>query len=156
MSTKIHPKCPREFTQKMSTKIHPKRGLLVDKSVHEMSPKVSTRCHPFCPREVTYYVHEMSATHQSDIINRQKIRTIKLRSLLNYNYAGFDRGSVCHPFVLFITALPVWCIHKSRFIFLHRILCAIDYKLQFSSLKSVLCTLVGVEEIIVWWSLRAV
>ncbi len=62
MSTKIHSKCPREFTQKMSTKIHPKRGLLVDKSVHEMSPKVSTRCHPFCPREVTNYVHEMSAT----------------------------------------------------------------------------------------------
>ena len=54
MSTKSHPK--------MSTKCHPKRGLLVDKSVHEMSPKVSTRCHLFCPRDVTYYVHEMSAT----------------------------------------------------------------------------------------------
>jgi hypothetical protein len=30
-------------------KIHHKRGLLVDKSVHEKSPKVSTRSHPFCP-----------------------------------------------------------------------------------------------------------
>ena len=64
MSTKIHPKCPREFTKKMSTKSHPKRGLLVDTFVHEMSPKVSTRSHPFCPREVTYYVHEMSATQK--------------------------------------------------------------------------------------------
>jgi hypothetical protein len=63
MSTKIHPKCPREFTQKMSPKIHSKRGLLVDKSVHEKSPKVSMRSHPFCPREITCYVHEMSATH---------------------------------------------------------------------------------------------
>jgi hypothetical protein len=54
MSTKIHPKCPREFTQKMSTKIHPKRGLLVDKSVHEKSPKVSTRSHPFCPRDICH------------------------------------------------------------------------------------------------------
>ena len=26
MSTKINPKCRREFIQKMSTKIHPKRG----------------------------------------------------------------------------------------------------------------------------------
>ena len=49
--------------QKMFTKCHPKRGLLVDKSVHEMSPKVSRRCHLCCPRDVTYYVHEMSATH---------------------------------------------------------------------------------------------
>ena len=47
----------------MSTKCHPKRGLLVDKSAHEMSPKVSTRYHLFCPRDVNYYVHEMSATH---------------------------------------------------------------------------------------------
>ena len=46
----------------MSTKCHLKRGLLVDKGVHEMSPKVSTRCHLFCPRDVTYNVHEMSAT----------------------------------------------------------------------------------------------
>ena len=35
-------------------KIHPKRGLLLDKSVHEMCSKVSTL--------VTYYVHEISAT----------------------------------------------------------------------------------------------
>ena len=34
---------------KMSMKTHPKRGLLVDKSVHENSPKVSTKIHPFCP-----------------------------------------------------------------------------------------------------------
>ena len=54
MSTKSHPK--------MSTKCHPKGGLLVDKSVYEMSPKVSTRCHLFCPGDVTYYVHEMTAT----------------------------------------------------------------------------------------------
>ena len=30
MSTKIHQKCPRKFTQNMSMKIHPKRGILVD------------------------------------------------------------------------------------------------------------------------------
>ena len=54
LSTKSHPK--------MSTKCHPKRGLFVDKSVYEMSPKVSMRCHLFCPRDITDYVHEMSAT----------------------------------------------------------------------------------------------
>ena len=78
MSTKIHPKCPREFTQKMSSKIHPKRGLLVDKSVHEMSPKVSMRCHPFCPREVTYYVHEMSATLKENTRYRMQF-TVSLK-----------------------------------------------------------------------------
>ena len=35
----------------MSTKIHPKRGLLVDKSVHEKSPLLSTRSHLLCPRD---------------------------------------------------------------------------------------------------------
>ena len=60
----------------MSTKYHPKRGLLVDKSVHKMSPKVSTRCHLFCPWDVTYYVHEMSATHIT-LIGTMKMRTPK-------------------------------------------------------------------------------
>ena len=40
-------KCPREFTKKMSTKIHPKRGLLVDKSVHEKTPKSVHEKSPF-------------------------------------------------------------------------------------------------------------
>ena len=62
MSTKIHKKFLREFTQKMSTKIHPKRGILVDKSVHENSPKVSTKIYSFCPRKFACYVHEKSAT----------------------------------------------------------------------------------------------
>ena len=38
----------------MSTKCHPKRGHLVDKSVHEMSPLLSTRCHLLCPRDVCH------------------------------------------------------------------------------------------------------
>ena len=42
----------------MSTKIQPKRGLLVDKSVHENSPKVSTKIHQKCPRKFTLFVHE--------------------------------------------------------------------------------------------------
>jgi hypothetical protein len=50
VSTKIHQKCPREFTQKMSTQIHPKRGILVDKNVHESHEK--------CPRELNHIVHE--------------------------------------------------------------------------------------------------
>ena len=52
----------------MSTKSHQKRGHFVDIFVHEMSPKVSTRCHPFCPRNVAYYVHEMSATRESNLL----------------------------------------------------------------------------------------
>ena len=46
MSTKSHPK--------MSTKYPPKRGLLMDKSVCEMSRLLSTRCHLLCPRDVCH------------------------------------------------------------------------------------------------------
>ena len=69
VSTRIHPVCPREFTQKMSTRIH-------QSNVHENSPKMSTRIHlksvhensPIqrnssgrkCPREGRESVHENS------------------------------------------------------------------------------------------------
>ena len=49
-------KCPLEFIQKMSMKIHPKRGLLVDKSVHEKSPKGVHEKSPILKKSV----HEMS------------------------------------------------------------------------------------------------
>ena len=58
---KIHQKCTREFTPKMSTKIHPERGILVDKNVHKNSPKVSTRIHLFCPQKFTFYVYNKFA-----------------------------------------------------------------------------------------------
>ena len=46
----------------MSTKIHPKRGLLMNKSVHENSPKVSTKNSPLLSKKFALYVHEKSAT----------------------------------------------------------------------------------------------
>ena len=42
--------------------IHPKRGIFVDKNVHENSPKVSLRIHQFCPWKFAIYVHKNSAT----------------------------------------------------------------------------------------------
>ena len=48
----------------MSTKIHPKRGLLVNKSVHEKLEVIKSvdEIHPFCPQKFALYVHEKSAT----------------------------------------------------------------------------------------------
>ena len=54
MATRIHPKNVHESHAKKSTKCHLKRGLLVDKSVHEKSPLLSTRSHLLCPRDVCH------------------------------------------------------------------------------------------------------
>jgi hypothetical protein len=51
VSTRIHQKCPREFTKTMSMKNHPKREILVDKNVHENSLILSTRICLLCPLE---------------------------------------------------------------------------------------------------------
>ena len=59
---KIHKKCPQEFTKNVHEKIHPKRGLLMNKSVHENSPKVFMKIHPFYSQKFDLYVHQKSAT----------------------------------------------------------------------------------------------
>ena len=64
VSTKIHQKCPREFTQKIISKIHPKRKILVllDNSVSLMiTIKKVHGNNQKCPQKFDCYVHENSA-----------------------------------------------------------------------------------------------
>ena len=87
MSTKSHPKCPRNVTQKMSTKSHPKRGLLVDKSVHEMSPKSVHEKSPFDN------VHEMSpilkkSVHEMSLSTKCLHPHFLKKSILKIIYEG--------------------------------------------------------------------
>jgi hypothetical protein len=102
MSTKIHPKCPREFTQKMPTKIHPKKGLLVDKSVHEMSHLLSTRSHLLCPRDVCHpFWHISLADYLAQVIYAKNCPTTfypYLLYLLSSRDHSFKTSANLHNF----------------------------------------------------------
>ena len=122
MSTKSHPK--------MSTKCHPKRGLLVDKSVHEMSPLLSTRCHLLCPRDVCHPIWNplICSTVQSCIIFLNKrfyqLRRVVVRQQLHLGGISCPLfvGFFCHfldnwkdSFLLQFWQKDIWWFKQLRF-----------------------------------------
>ena len=98
MSMKIHQKCPRKFTQKMSTKIQPKRGLFVD--------ILSTRIHPFSPRKFVFYVPEKSATRLY-LVSLIKYRVTKNAAWIFISVTSLWRS------------LSMWQSHYCSYFFAH-------------------------------------
>ena len=87
---------------KMSTKCHTKRGLFVDKSVHEMSPKVSTRCHLFCPRDVCHPIMFpviMYLLH----LEKHKVQKIKNHNILTEKQASYLKATAILPAKIYIS-----------------------------------------------------
>ena len=99
MSTKIHQKCPWEFTQNMFMKIHPKRWILVD--------EICTRIDLFCPRKFTFYVHEKSATQE----NMRELRETQKPSLAHGMFSQcWSTREVCLMFENVFHVYLMWGI----------------------------------------------
>ena len=83
----------------MSTKIHPKRGLLVDKSVHEKSPKSVHEKSPFhnVHKKLSILkksVHEMSLS--TKCLHPSGIEIVNFVSLDSNSFFFQKKGDISH------------------------------------------------------------